>query len=677
MTRMFKEEVRKGRVFSPTHRKFDLGKWDSAWVEVNEETDEDKSFYLAGRVFHEVLGGIRVALGELYKKHFPRVDNKKYLELLFSLSNRDVAVLNRIKALKIDKAANLFSLTVDNNKMGNEITLDEVAHGVVDGLEKAISSCVGRINLGREVPVGEEPKNILEFIEREVYLSQLYGMYEAYWQALLWGGFEFLVVDEANKIYEVRQTSSRDEVAHEVSQIRKIRLSAHAGAMLSSLGVAEFYKSGFYAELSGSGRKKNFSVKAVGKASERLQAMNSKFKATSLLLFDEFPKKFLDVEHEAGFSISEALEVFRVLVLLSHQYMERFPKDDSFFNSSKLQEFCVRVNKQDLLIALQKTTKFSFLKCRKIINFFAYKHSGNDLWCHPIVETGNNELCLLISALSHPVLTRVVEHWLVELNVDLQEKGAAFEESALEGINESLFGNKLVLDKDKAVSKRIKLRGGQEEEIDVLLRIGRVILVGEAKSIVTTDSPISYYRTLGILKGAAEQAKRKALFFESNIEAVFESLGWSFDAGQEYEFLPVVIGSNKIHSGFPILDVPVVDEKIIERYFDSNEFPMFSINTGGRTRHLAWFELYTSFDEMQANFFKYLMAPPQVLDDENSFALKSIKLPCLGEGEYKFIYSRLTPLNLTFRDRLERNYEFKLVVVDDIESHISDVGFVI
>ncbi|MDP0971733.1 hypothetical protein Q6294_32860, partial [Klebsiella pneumoniae] len=81
------------------------------------------------------------------------------------------------------------------------------------------------------------------------------------------------------------------------------------------------------------------------------------------------------------------------------------------------------------------------------------------------------------------------------------EKGTTYETRIVDKINSALGTNAFITDYDKAVSKRIKIES-IEEEIDLLARIDDLILIGEAKSIVTTDSEISKHRTSEVLQHA-------------------------------------------------------------------------------------------------------------------------------------------------------------------------------
>jgi len=280
-----------------------------------------------------------------------------------------------------------------------------------------------------------------------------------------------------------------------------------------------------------------------------------------------------------------------------------------------------------------------------------------------------------------PSITRVVEHWLVALNIDLQDKGPVYESTIVSLLNESVASNPYITDYDKGVSKRLKLKEG-EEEIDLLIRIGNVILIGEVKSIVTTDSPISQYRTVNTLKKASLQVKRKLKFVIDNLESVFDILGWPYDKKKRYKFVKCIINSGRMYAGYCIDQVPVCDEKILGKYFSSNEIPLISTfdkKTVGE-RHLAWYRLYDNFEELQNNIERYLISPPQVNENVDNFEYKSLKVPYINEDSYKLLFSRLVPKSLSAQDILKekrKNSVFPLELAEDVYEELNEMRFFI
>ncbi|MCP1415950.1 hypothetical protein J3D47_000193 [Pseudomonas laurylsulfativorans] len=673
----FKDKVRAKTIFGPTDRKFTLALWQAAWKNEKAHSADDQHFFEAGEVFHTIFSAIRTILTSLYKDKAPAISQTTHLELLSAISNRDIAILKDIHQTGIRTGQNIHSVSSKANRYGAEVSLEEIAHGAVDGVELAILESIKSMKKNLLIPPGKTPISVLEFAGMEADLSQLYGVYDQYWKALLWGDYEFVVRDTVHNVYEIRQLSTDREVSYELTSLRKSRLAMQSIMLHNNPNIVKLYNNDAHIVPEGSGKRKSFKISALKHASDEIRFFNSKIKTEILFLTDDFPSSLIESQLPAGFSIMEALDIFRLLILLSKQFQNKYPADNSVYNHKKLAEFSSKASKQDLLLAIIKASGIKYAKAKLILEFIIFNDHTRDLWSHPILEISHDKLIFLTSALSTPVLVRVVEHWLAELEVELTIKGTHYEEVSLSEINQNLLSNKFLPHPISALSKRLKLKSGAEEEIDLILNLGSVILIGEAKSIVTTDSSISYYRTYSTLQGATDQARRKSLFFSSNIEEIFDVFGWTYDPSISYQFLPVVLNSNKIHSGFPINGIPVVDEQILARYFSSNTFPLISVQRDDKLHHLGWFKLYENYEELQNNISAYLMHPPQLSEGRESLVYKTMKIPQLNELSPKIQYTRLVSGDFPIERKIYKRYELPLHVSDDVMSQLMEMAAVI
>lgn len=672
MSDSFKKKVRNGQVKSPVQREFKLNNWQKAWDETVDLSDSCEQLFNAGKVFHSILDELRTALTKLYAKS-PKVKNETLLMAYIAISNRDREILCKSNQARPVNGKNIFSRTISNNAVNNEITLQEVADGCVDGLQKAIFYCVNRIKKQESFssPYGEI--EIVDFITVEANISQIYNMCENYWQAILWGDYSFNITDEGNKLYNVQQLKTAFEISYEASQIRRSRLSAQSAMIASRKNISHFFDDDSYLCIKKSGRKKQLKKSSIKDADDMIRYFNSNFRTQELFLIDEFPEELLKAV-KSGFCIKETLNIFRLLVLLSHTYSEKYPDNDGFQNINKLNEFCPKFKKTEFINGISSATGYSFKKTKQILEFLEFDGAvSRDLWCHPVISI-DDKYAILTSSLVTPSIVRVVEHWLVELEIEMQDKGLQFEQTIIDEVNASVAQNQFVDDYNECASKRFKLKNG-EEEIDLLLRIGNLIVLGEAKSIVTTDSPISQYRTVETLRKASDQAKRKSQFVLDNTEEIFERLGWEYTAQEEYKVTCCILNSSRIFAGLTIDDVPVCDKGILTRYFSDNLFPIISRFNDDNTGeiHLAWYELYSNSNELVQNFEKYLRSPPQIAEISDDFEYKSISIPCRDEDSYKLLYTRLVPKDTPIMERISKRSVFPIHTVDDIEKHIDEM----
>lgn len=662
----FIEKIRNNKIPQPTQPKFKLATWEEEWSREPQKNKNDEGIYQAGKIIFSLLEEIRTELSALQKRK-PKISNEKLITAYFSISNRDRAILSNNPEITLTGSANVFSSLLSNNKFSNGLTIEEISNGCVDGIEKAVQFRVSSNTNKDEDTPSDDPFEVIEFISKETFLSQIYDAYESYWQALLWGDYTFYEIDKEKKIFGISQNMTAYEIGNVASHIRKARLDAQSQLVISQQNLKNlFLQNKVILRTSVTG---DFSVKTLANADDKSQTMNALWLLQETLLEDEFPIYAINKDHGAGFSIVEALSVLRQLMLLSIQITQSYPVDDGYVEEKKLLSFCPRIKKVKIIKAISKATNHDFQKVSRIMSFLEFNSDkSKDLWCHPVIEVSSASYILLTSALITPVIKRVVEHWIVALGIDLDKKGTVFEQRSLDQLNEALKDNKLINSYDLAVSKRIKLDNG-EEEIDFLCRIGKTIIVGEAKSVVTTDSPISCYRTFEILEGAAEQANRKTDFVRNNLVEIFKNLKWTYDDKANYSFVKCVINSNRMYVGTILNDVPICDEKILIRYFESKTAPLL---TNKEMKNIAWFELYDSFETLQKNLDVYLKNPHQVSLLASYYEHKDMPVPALNPDSYKILYSRIVPKDCSAKEMLGRNYKFPIKTVDNIDDELKD-----
>ncbi|CAH1386575.1 hypothetical protein [Candidatus Nitrotoga sp. M5] len=666
----FKTLTRKKSTKWPTQKGFKTEDWAKAWEQSSNNLSEDKMLYEAGIVFDKILCELRENISELYKSS-PNLNTSQLIRAYCGIANRDRAIINNQQA---QKGVDLSSITTSRNKF-NKLTPQEVSDGSVDGVECAIRS-----NLTRTITKAQKVNDIdpLAFMNIELHISQLYVAYEAYWLALVWGDFEFINIGDKNNIYEIRQLASDLVISYESNLIRIQKLEAQLIPAIADPKLLYLTNNKGCIDIRREGKKRKLVAKKVADLNNKQQIVNSLFFAQALFAQDHFPKSFLTDEFSnCGFTINDVVEVFRILVILSGIVLTKFPEDDSVYSFKKAIEFCPKISKAELIRGVTQSTGLSFDKSARIIEFLTFKGGyDTDLWCHPIIGLENNYVTFLVAALFSPVIKRCIEHWLTRLNVSLSDKGQSYEKKVIDDISKALNANIIFNDHESPSSARIKLANNCEEEIDLIIRFGHIVIVGEVKSIVTTDSPISLYRTKEIILGAAEQAKRKLHFVSENTAEVFTKLGWTYDNELEYKLLPLILTSNSVCVGYSANGIPVCDLRIFLKYFESNIVPLFSKN---KSEHLAWFQLYDNFIEAQSNIEQYLISPPQLTLSRDDFTYEKLNLPATSYNAPKINYSRLIkkPANIDKLVRKADSSPFSFQLSPNFKEEISKFDIIV
>lgn len=671
----FRDMLRSKKLKSPTDRGFDLKKWSKAWETV--ANDDEKNIFEAGISFNKLLSDIRNLTEDLYKEKFPGVSLNRMLELYCCVSNRDIAIASKSLREGLTNGSNIHGLLLDNNPAGNPLSGEEIFVGAVDGYQPAIRSCLYKLKTGSDILVGEKKTTPVDFIRHEAMLSNLYTSYEQYFQALVWGDYTYSRED--CKII-IQQQPSNKELALEVSNLRKSRSQiAHALSTSQPDAIKLFHGKDNYIKVNFiKTHEVKFVITPIKKASLRLQAENASLFLNSADALESFPKELTN-KHVDGcsFSLKEALTALRHLSLIAKQFAHHNTQHDSdIFSTNQMLRYLAQVNRRDLISAISRVTKISNSKAREIIDFITFSgEPKQDLWSHPLIETRKGKLSFILGAAASPIMQRVLEHWLAECfsNDDIKEKGKTHEEAVSKSINEIISSNKLITDYSPCVSTTVNLNG-KKEEIDLLVRIGSIILVGELKSIFTSDNPRSHFRAFEKLEFGAGQAKRKAIFIQDNLSSVFSQINWPFDSTKEYKVLPIIISNNKIFSGFPIEEVPLVDELILRNYLRRNTFPLVSYYDPEiqSTVHAAVYRLYDSFEQLQENLKKYLLLPPVIEGESENFTSKLTQIPGTSLEHQTIEFSRLVYNDLMDNSiKLEKKTNFPIEKSPEHDSVVS------
>lgn len=672
----FTSKIKSGKISPPTRFEFNIEKWTNAWEKMKEHASiRDKKIYQSGIVIGSLLSEIRRELAVLYSKP-PKTTYEKLIISYIALANRDRFIATNIS--KENSSKSPFRINVDSNYMRNKITLPEIVHGCVDGLEKAIRMCQKNIENKVSIKKSEECIDFMIFINMESHLSQLYELYSHIWQCIFWSDYDFYITDEKENIYCVCQPYTEFELSFENSAIRRERLSAQEISTIANPKIFNIFNNDKYVTERKSTNENPVEVINIESSNELIKILNANWQVSTINISNHFPEEWLTKQNKHGFSIKEALSVMRCLMLMSIDLVDKFPEDDSAFSFNKLQQFCPRINAFWLQLALSKATSMNASKISKILDFMTFSSNQSvDLWCHPLVKLSKNEYAILTSALVSPVITRVVEKWCVELGINLDQKGYKYEKVVIEKVNEALVKNTCIKDYDKAVSKRIKAASA-EEEFDLLIRIEDLIIIGEFKSIVTIDSEISKQRAAERLEYAGEQVNRKTVFFNENIEAAFAALGWKFDAKINYRIEKCILNSARMFIGYKFSDVPVIDETILKSYFESNTMRLLSTHDKeGNIIDIAWYELYSNSDELKSNLNIYLNNPPQLSETAESFEYGNVFLPTIPNSNIKFFQRRLVLSNADIDYRMKQKHHFKVIKSQDYNEVIKRMDIVI
>lgn len=294
---------------------------------------------------------------------------------------------------------------------------------------------------------------------------------------------------------------------------------------------------------------------------------------------DAYTRLFMDQELEPGVTptlLSHAVLVLQDLAALALP-SDFDPENPDWPTMERLACALPRETVVDALARSLKVVAETATSCVRLLT----SDSGSDLaemfrigvWHRPLIAAPSGMRVLIVAgALLWGSPIRRTERWLQAKNgVDLSKtpNGLLYEANVRDLVRTALSQNPLISPQDRASNHLPKGKG--KEEIDLLVRIGSQVIVGEIKCLLAPSEPSERYNYLRKLENACKQAQRKAKWLESEqvlaqqllggvtslkmmplvIVNQSNGVGLQFDGCQvtDTQFLRIVLGGGTYHSG--------------------------------------------------------------------------------------------------------------------------------
>ena len=171
------------------------------------------------------------------------------------------------------------------------------------------------------------------------------------------------------------------------------------------------------------------------------------------------------------------------------------------------------------------------------------------------------------------------------------------------------------------------------EEIDLIIILKNIVMVGECKSIKYPIETIEYDNAKNRLLDGVEQIKRKKQFIENNPH-LFSKDGFSIEGK---EIVPFVVASIPNFTGLIIDNIPIIDRELFFNYIDTGCLSFGEINQSIITE-FARAKYYLDQDSFESNFNAFLHNAFPLIDIDRKI---STELTPLISDER--IFNSLTP----------------------------------
>lgn len=243
-------------------------------------------------------------------------------------------------------------------------------------------------------------------------------------------------------------------------------------------------------------------------------------------------------------------------------------------------ELSLRISKLDCIRVLKECLKLNEAvakaTCTQLtLNPNDTKKCFNEgVWLHPLIELDDDNLMIVMPSAAVGAKVRFVERTLSEaLGPDLKKSrspGERFESGTRLKIDAALKENEIISD-FASLPHALKKKADDGEEIDLLFRIGKTIIVGELKCLLAPTESMERYNHLSKLEEAATQAKRKAAWLEENLNEIEGTLA-PRSGITDLTVLPLVVLNQRIGSGLVLDGVTITDIFLLELYTQGGSY---------------------------------------------------------------------------------------------------------
>lgn len=345
----------------------------------------------------------------------------------------------------------------------------------------------------------------------------------------------------------------------------------------------------------------------------RVTDLNNTLKEIDAALMAYYP--FLDIHQKLprlyDVTIEEVLLVYGTMRYISRHVMNNGRYDAGLYTRSDFDIIPCKILKTDWIDYIGKLITLSKKKIIQCVELFeADWGRANNIWETPLYPIDEYEIIPLY-ALSHTTIYFIIDRILDGGGIPLDSRGKMFEKYIYKQLSDTPFRYER-----KCLPARKYGIKGDEEEIDVLVKLKHVVLVGEAKCIQYPMEAINYHDSWSRLKEGAEQITRKANFVKRHPE-YFQELGDYSDN----EIIPFVVTNYPLYTGCNHNGVYITDVSSFLSYM-KGEHIMTQREFGSMSGEVIPLKiLYTNEDEFSGKFMQYLQHNPQ-----KELFLKNIKM---------------------------------------------------
>jgi hypothetical protein len=315
-----------------------------------------------------------------------------------------------------------------------------------------------------------------------------------------------------------------------------------------------------------------------------------------------------------GLSVSQLVDAWDVLVPL-YRVQEGFPTVEQVSTGAQFQTCAPAFRVADLQQLLVRALGFTADQAQVAIDLLTYHGRPRErISERPLIQLNDGLITLIPFTLAWANLPPVAESWLRADHTVVTRRGRESETD----LRDRLLGNVQLQNAEVMRGRLVLPTSTGEEELDLVFRVGGIIVVAEAKCTVQPVTAVDRHNYASILEDAAEQALRKAQAVRDNVRAFLDRTGFQIPQ-ESVTVLPLVVTNLAEGVGDLVGGVPVVDSLVLEEFLGPGTLRrVFGHHTDTGATVESIVPLYDSPTSAEMALSEYLRAPPELADIRRS-----------------------------------------------------------
>jgi hypothetical protein len=313
-------------------------------------------------------------------------------------------------------------------------------------------------------------------------------------------------------------------------------------------------------------------------------------------------------------------------------------KEKGLSDNNSLERYALLIRRSEIERAISHCCRMSSERTKIVLDFLICNLNDTTtmftkgFWSSPIVAIDSGEYILItLAAISVGSTIRRIESWLdkggLSDRLATARRGLRYEAWVREELRRCIAANAL-LPNARCAKDGVSRNDESEEQIDLLMRLGNLLIVGEIKCLLAPVEPIEHFNFLTKLDAAGQQAVRKAKWISENVSVVAEVLNLTAAEARELRPVPIIVLNQG--SGFGLLagGVRVVDFHFLRLYFSDGEYAAGTAFNFSKKRAASQFHvLYKSEGEADAHFEETMANPPTIERFKKSARWQKTRFP--------------------------------------------------